>query len=59
DRQRDLALDDLDWQTMRFTVDDVLRTPGDTVRRVRHRLAERHARFAAQPVLNPSRTKLS
>jgi alpha-1,2-mannosyltransferase len=47
DRQRDLALDDLDWQTMRFTVDDVLRTPGDTVRRVRHRLAERHARFAA------------
>ena len=46
DRRRDLALDELDWQTMRFTGDDVLRTPQDTVRRVRHRLQERLARLA-------------
>ena len=46
DRHRDLALDELDWQTMRFTGDDVLRTPHDTVRRVRHRLEERLTRLA-------------
>jgi hypothetical protein len=47
DRRRDLLLDELDWQTMRFTRDDVLRAPQDTVRRVRRRLDERLARFAA------------
>ncbi|WP_214403112.1 DUF559 domain-containing protein [Pseudonocardia lacus] len=46
DRRRDLLLDELGWQTMRFTSDDVLRTPNDTVRRVRNRLAERLARLA-------------
>jgi very-short-patch-repair endonuclease len=47
DRQRDLWLDDLDWQTMRFTSDDLLKTPLQTVRRVQRRRAERLARFAA------------
>jgi very-short-patch-repair endonuclease len=46
DRRRDLVLDELGWQTMRFTSDDVLRTPQETVRRVRNRLAERRARLA-------------
>ena len=49
DRLRDLRLDDVDWHTMRFTRDDVLRTPQDTVRRVRTRLEAR---------LSPSRTAL-
>jgi hypothetical protein len=31
---------------MRFTGDDVLRTPQETCRRVRHRLQERLARLA-------------
>lgn len=46
DRRRDLELDDLDWYTMRFVDDDVLRTPQDTVRRVRRRLTERSGRVA-------------
>ena len=41
DRHRDLLLGDLDWQTMRFTADDILLNPLDTVRRVRRRLDER------------------
>jgi very-short-patch-repair endonuclease len=41
DRSRDLQLDDLDWYTMRFTRDDVLLRPQDTVRRVRTRLQAR------------------
>ncbi|MCO1654720.1 DUF559 domain-containing protein [Pseudonocardia humida] len=49
DRHRDLLLDELGWQTMRFTRDDVLRTPNETVRRVRARLAERTARLAPDP----------
>jgi hypothetical protein len=47
DRRRDLLLGDLDWDTMRFTADDVLLSPLDTVRRVRRRLDERLDRFAA------------
>jgi Protein of unknown function (DUF559) len=46
DRERDLRLDDLDWQTMRFTSDDLFLRPQETVSRVRRRLAERLARFA-------------
>jgi very-short-patch-repair endonuclease len=41
DRRRDLQLGDLGWQTLRFTSDDVLLRPLETVRRVRQRLAER------------------
>jgi very-short-patch-repair endonuclease len=47
DRRRDLQLDELDWYTMRFTRDDVLLTPQDTVRRVLRRRAARLALFAA------------
>lgn len=47
DRARDLALDDLDWLTLRFTRDDVLLTPQDSVARVRRRRLERLGRFAA------------
>jgi very-short-patch-repair endonuclease len=45
DRRRDLDLDELGWQTMRFTADDLLLSPQDTVRRVGSRLAERLARL--------------
>jgi hypothetical protein len=38
DRHRDLLLDELGWHTMRFTEDDVLVTPADTLRRVAARL---------------------
>jgi hypothetical protein len=41
DRRRDLLLDEVGWQTMRFTRDDVLLTPKDTARRVRTRLESR------------------
>ncbi|WP_232665974.1 DUF559 domain-containing protein [Pseudonocardia sp. TRM90224] len=41
DRARDLALDRLDWLTMRFTRDDVVTTPTKTVSSVRNRLAAR------------------
>lgn len=47
DRRRDLQLDEVDWYTMRFTRDDVLLTPQDTIRRVRHRLAARLALYAS------------
>lgn len=46
DRQRDLQLDELGWQTMRFTSDDVLVRPEETVRRIRNRRAERLSRLA-------------
>jgi hypothetical protein len=42
DRQRDLALGDLGWTTLRFTRDDVLLRPVKTVARVRRRLQARH-----------------
>jgi very-short-patch-repair endonuclease len=45
DRSRDLELGDLGWQTMRFTAEDLLLTPQDTVRRVGSRLAERMSRL--------------
>jgi hypothetical protein len=41
DRQRDLALGDLGWLTLRFTRDDVLLTPQRTVALVRRHLATR------------------
>ena len=37
DRRRDLLLDEVGWYTMRFTEDDVLRTPHETLRRVARR----------------------
>lgn len=46
DRHRDLELGDIGWHTMRFTSDDVLLTPQDTVRRVERRLIERLGRAA-------------
>lgn len=52
DRARDLALDDLDWLTMRFTRDDIVLRASQTAERVRRRRADRCARIRGVSVEN-------